>query len=83
MDSGANTNVQDKDGRTPLHEAVQSHMLTQLRKLTGSASDLTAVSVRRYRCGSMSGGGIGCGSMSGRGYWVWLHEWVELLGVAP
>ena len=43
VDSGANVNVQDKDGRTPLHEAIQCHMMTQLKTLTGSGSDLSTV----------------------------------------
>ena len=43
VDSGANVNVQDKDGRTPLHEAIQCHMMSQLKTLTGSGSDLSTV----------------------------------------
>lgn len=30
---GANLNVQDKDGDTPLHEALRHHTLSQLRQL--------------------------------------------------
>lgn len=43
VDSGASVNVQDKDGRTPLHEAIQCHVMTQLKTLTGSGSDLSTV----------------------------------------
>ena len=31
--SGANLNVTDKDGDTPLHEALRHHTLSQLRQL--------------------------------------------------
>ena len=33
MREGANLNVTDKDGDTPLHEALRHHTLSQLRQL--------------------------------------------------
>ena len=40
---GCNLNVQDKDGDTPLHEALRHHTLSQLRQL----QDMPDVSVTK------------------------------------
>lgn len=33
VNSGCNLNIPDKDGDTPLHEALRHHTLSQLRQL--------------------------------------------------
>ena len=44
---GANLNIADKDGDTPLHESIRHHTLTQLRQLQDMQDvgkvDLTAI----------------------------------------
>jgi ankyrin repeat protein len=59
-----NLNLADKDGDTPLHEALRHHTLSQLRQLQdlqdGSGKTSTATSGHNYsvtycRCWSLSG----------------------------
>lgn len=48
---GCNLNVADKDGDTPLHEALRHHTLSQLRQL----QDMQDVGkVWRFTCGVIS-----------------------------
>lgn len=42
--AGANLNLADKDGDTPLHEALRHHTLSQLRQLQDVHQDVSKVS---------------------------------------
>ena len=44
---GANLNVADKDGDTPLHEALRHHTLSQLRQM-GLEAELAVASAQAY-----------------------------------
>lgn len=42
LDSGANVDIVDSNGRTPLHQAVYQHKLSTVRLLLDSGADLSA-----------------------------------------
>ena len=45
--SGCNLNIPDKDGDTPLHEALRHHTLSQLRQLQ-DVQDVGKVSIEKH-----------------------------------
>lgn len=45
--NGCNLNIPDKDGDTPLHEALRHHTLSQLRQLQ-DVQDVGKVSIEKH-----------------------------------
>ena len=63
---GCNLNVQDKDGDTPLHEALRHHTLSQLRQL----QDMPDVSVSKVSSQAGPGSQTRSGSQANSGSWT-------------
>lgn len=52
MNEGCNLNIPDKDGDTPLHEALRHHTLSQLRQLQDmqDVGKVSILSVKTFSC---------------------------------